>query len=128
MKLPDAEKTQAANTGGEILSALYEKLDSIDRRLAGGQAPATWSIEDIGEWLALSKYTTHQRVVTRPGFPEPIVPAGVHGGQKRWFADEVIEWFRRNRGSLPKARSVSGRSRGRPRGVQNVKTVKAGTE
>lgn len=96
-----------------LLAAVHERLDSIDRRLAVGQAPATWSVEDIATWLALSKYTVDQRVVTRPNFPKPIVPGGVQGGQKRWFADEVIQWFRTNRGALPKARA--GRARGRPR-------------
>lgn len=99
-----------------LLNAVYERLDSIDRRLAAGHAPSTWSVEDIATWLGLSKYTVDQRVVARPGFPEPIVPGGVRGGQKRWFADEVTEWFRTNRGTLPKARA--GRPRGRPRATE----------
>lgn len=109
--------------GDAVVAAVYERLASIERHLSVGQAPQTWSVEDIGAWLGLSKHTTGQRVVTRPGFPEPIVPAGVSGAQKRWFADEIIEWFRKNRGSLPKARAGraggSPRGRGRPRGTGN---------
>lgn len=103
-----------------VVAALYERLESIDRRLAAGKmdAPTTWAVDDIGEWLGLSKFTTSQSVVTRPGFPEPIVPSG-GCGQKRWFADEVVEWFRVNRGKVPKGRAGSkqGRPRGRPRTV-----------
>lgn len=100
-----------------VLSTIREKLELIEKQLTSGMAPQTWSVEDIGEWLGLSKYTTSQRVVTRPGFPQPIVPAGIPGAQKRWFADEVIEWFRQNRGALPKACAArqGGRPRGRPR-------------
>lgn len=106
--------------GDSMIAAVYERLTSIERHLCVGQAPQTWSVEDIGVWLGLSKHTTGQRVVTRPGFPDPIVPAGITGAQKRWFADEIIEWFRKNRGSLPKARAGRAggisRGRGRPRG------------
>lgn len=105
--------TLPAESGAALLVALHEKIDSIDRHLtveARGHVPVTWSAEDIGSWLGLSKYTADQRVVTRDGFPKPIVPAGVQGGQKRWFADEVIEWFRQNRGALP---GSGGKRRGR---------------
>lgn len=119
MKTDSTERATKADQGfeGGALSIIHEKLESIERHLAAGSAPQTWSVEDIGTWLGLSKYTTNQRVVTRPGFPQPIVPAGVPGAQKRWFADEVIEWFRQNRGTLPKARATrpGGRPRGRPR-------------
>jgi hypothetical protein len=116
------ESQEIANelTQSNALSSIQEKLEAIERHLVCWQSPKTWSVEDIGEWLGLSKFTTSQRVVTRPGFPEPIIPAGVQGAQKRWFADEVIEWFRQNRGALPKARP--GKRRGRPRnnvGISN---------
>lgn len=98
-----------------LLSAVLERLEAIERKLSSGKAPATWSASEIAAWLGLSKYTVSQTVVARPGFPEPIVPGGVQGGEKRWFADEVIEWFRKNRGALPKGRVSAGRPRGRPR-------------
>lgn len=108
-------ETTSAESDAGLLVELHEKLDSIDRRLAAAQEsqiPVTWSTEDIGDWLGLSKYTADQRVVTRDGFPKPIVPAGIQGGQKRWFADEVIDWFRQNRGALP---GSGGKPRGRRR-------------
>lgn len=120
-EIPEAaEETAEAQTPetekrSGLFAALFEKLDAIERKLVLGNAPATWSAKDIASWLGLSKYTVSQTVVVRPGFPEPIVPGGVQGGEKRWFADEVIEWFRVNRGALPKGRSSSGRPRGRPR-------------
>jgi hypothetical protein len=115
MKREASDHAGSAQALGDpaILSVIREKLESIERRLATKSAPETWSVDDISLWLGLSKFTTNQRVVTRPGFPKPIVPVGTEGAQKRWFADEVIEWFRQNRGAMPKPRS--GRPRGRPR-------------
>lgn len=113
---PEAQPAsiEAEKTAG-LLVAVFEKLEVIERKLSSANAPTTWSAQEIGAWLGLSKYTVSQSVVVRPGFPQPIVPGGVQGGEKRWFADEVIEWFRLNRGALPKGRSSTGRPRGRPR-------------
>ena len=60
------------------------------------KAPALWQIDDIREWIHNSYAHTRDRVVKMPGFPEPLAAGG-------WFSDEVIEWFRLNRGKLDKA-------------------------
>lgn len=89
---------------------LLQRIEALVIKLEKGNAPAIWSAKDIAEWLDLSEYTIKQSVVVRPGFPVPILATGAKDGQKRWFADEVIDWVRRNRGILPTARP-NGRRR-----------------
>ncbi len=55
---------------------------------------ALWTATDVGKYLKVSTYTTQTKVVHKPGFPTPIVPAG---GEKRWFAGEVINWAKQQR-------------------------------
>lgn len=99
------------NGAAADVQALVSAVDRLVRSMAVSKAPALWSAEDIAKWMGLAERTVMARVVTRPGFPEAFAPTGPTDGlntQKRWFAEEVIEWARRHRASLqPK--------RGRPR-------------
>jgi predicted DNA-binding transcriptional regulator AlpA len=91
-------------------SELLQRVNELLVKLEKGNAPTIWSKDDIAEWLGMSDSTVRKVVVVRPGFPAPIMATGAKEGQKRWFADEVIEWVRKNRGTLP-----VGRRSGRPR-------------
>lgn len=90
---------------------LLKKLDKlVDTLTHKSDQPILWSSEQAGEWFGLSEHTFRYKVSVRPGFPEPVSPAGTLECKKRWFADEVVEWARLNRGVLP-----AGRGTGRPR-------------
>ncbi len=68
-----------------------------------------WSTEQIAKWFGLSKATVELRVVTRPDFPPGVRPVDSAQAQRRWFASDIVDWARRNRGHLPTPR------KGRPR-------------
>ncbi|WP_197337912.1 hypothetical protein [Ralstonia solanacearum] len=60
-----------------------------------------WDAAAIGDWMGLSAETITDAVVVREGFPKPVQPTAARQGKRLWFADEVIEWARANRGRLP---------------------------
>jgi hypothetical protein len=96
------------------MSELHQLLPTLARLVAALEKPrklqeTLWSTEQIGEWLGLSKQTVGLRVVTRKGFPAALRPVDSKQAQRRWFASDVLEWARLNKGTLPSAR------RGRPR-------------
>lgn len=100
----------AEQSSAEILA---EKLaEALSRALKPSTVPIDvqlWDLEAVAAWMGLSIDTVGRNVITRAAFPTPIKPTNSPQAQKRWFAGEVIEWARRNRGSnLPKGR-------GRPR-------------
>lgn len=98
------ERTDAAPYDGGDVSALIDRLDKLVGVMALKKAPELWTAKDIAAWMGLSESTVVLRVVSRPGFPSPVVPTGSSEAKRRWFGDEVIEWARTNRGSLPKGR------------------------
>lgn len=63
-----------------------------------------WDVEQIAQWLGLSKITVEARVVTRPGFPAAFRPVDSKKAQRRWFASDVHEWARMHTGVIPTAR------------------------
>ncbi|MDR5777370.1 MULTISPECIES: hypothetical protein [unclassified Caballeronia] len=63
-----------------------------------------WSVDQIAQWLGLSKTTVEMRVVTRPGFPSSFRPVDSKQAQRRWFASDVLEWARSNKGVIPAGR------------------------
>ncbi|VVE58782.1 hypothetical protein PHO31112_05379 [Pandoraea horticolens] len=89
--------------GGDVI-ALIERLDKLVGVMALKKAPELWTAKDIAAWMGLSESTVALKVVSRPGFPSPVVPTGSSEAKRRWFGDEVIEWARMNRGRLPKGR------------------------
>jgi len=65
-----------------------------------------WTSEDIGKYLKLSTVTVERRVVVQPEFPEAVQPCQTgQRAARRWFADEVKKWARKNRCILPKRRN-----------------------
>lgn len=66
--------------------------------------PELWSAQNIADWMKLHEKTVRRTVISRPGFPLPVAPAGEEYSERRWFSDEVIEWMRQCRASLPRAR------------------------
>lgn len=103
----------AEQTSAELLA---DKLvEALSRALRPSTVPIEsqlWDVDAIAVWMGLSAETVSRGVVTRTGFPAPVQPTANRHAQKRWFAGEVIEWARRNRGAdLP-------RGRGRPRATQ----------
>ncbi|MBB2930989.1 hypothetical protein [Paraburkholderia silvatlantica] len=69
-----------------------------------------WSSEQIACWLGLSKKTVETRVITRPGFPAALRPVESMQAHRRWFAGDVLDWARKNKGTLPAPRSGRRRS------------------
>lgn len=91
-------------------SLLLQYMERLTIALETKDVPKLWSQEQIAHWLGLSESTVANRVVSRPSFPSPTLPTGAGEGKKRWFADEVIDWARCNRGMLPKPRSKRDQS------------------
>lgn len=90
---PDQELATAIRALVAQLSA--PKIDPEDE---------LWSAKEIGEYLKLSPVTVQDKVITRPGFPEPLQPCGTVKAMKRWFAVDVKKWARQNSSKLPKGR------------------------
>ncbi|AXE91678.1 hypothetical protein CUJ90_04275 [Paraburkholderia terricola] len=91
------------------MTELKELLPALTRLVAALEKPrkleeTLWSTEQIGEWLGLSKQTVELRVVTRQGFPAALRPVDSKQAQRRWFASDVLEWARMNKGVLPTPR------------------------
>lgn len=63
-----------------------------------------WTVEQIAEWLSLSKVTVEIRVVSRQDFPAALRPVDSKQAQRRWFASDVVEWARHNTGTAPVGR------------------------
>lgn len=88
------------------MTDLEQLLPTLERLAAALDKPKSlaetlWSSEQIAEWFGLSKVTVEARVVTRKGFPAAIRPVESKQAQRRWFASDVVEWARSNRGALP---------------------------
>ena len=93
---------------------LQELLPMLTRLVHALEKPkrldeTLWSTDQIAQWLGLSKPTIELRVVTRPDFPDALRPVDSAQAQRRWFASDVLDWARKNKGTLPASR------RGRPR-------------
>lgn len=96
------------------LQELHELLPMLTRLVQALEKPkrldeTLWSTDQVAQWLGLSKQTVELRVVTRADFPAALRPVNTKQAQRRWFASDVLEWARRNMGTLPAPR------RGRPR-------------
>ncbi len=91
------------------IGALIQAVDRLVRSMAVQDAPKLWSMDDIASWMGLSIHTVRLRIVTQPDFPPPLIPSGDGvKSQKRWFADDVVGWARRQAAG---AATASGRSR-----------------
>ncbi|TDR82148.1 hypothetical protein [Paludibacterium purpuratum] len=110
MSIEEREEIQDQPERPVDVAALVASIDKLVTTMSVRNAPALWKAENIGEWLDLSEYTVSHHVVTQPGFPAAIRATGTKECQKRWFADEVIEWARKYRGALPVGRQ-NGRRR-----------------
>lgn len=94
----------------QLLAAIHQLTEATRRSAslqATSKAPELWSEDDIATWLEVS-ITSVKRMAARPGFPEPFCPVSTDAS-KRYFADEVIEFVRLNKGNVPSKRT------GRPR-------------
>jgi len=93
----------------ETIDPVMELVGRVERLVAALEKPkrldeTLWSTEQIAQWLGLSKQTVELRVVTRPGFPAALRPVDSKQAQRRWFAGDVLEWARSNKGILPAPR------------------------
>ncbi|WP_282509650.1 hypothetical protein [Burkholderia cepacia] len=91
------------------MSELQQLVPELRRLVAALEQPkrldeTLWSTEQIAKWLGLSKATVELRVVSRKDFPAGIRPVESQQAQRRWFASDVLEWARCNRGTLPTPR------------------------
>lgn len=93
----------------EVLVDGAALIQQIERLVSAVERPkrldeTLWSSEQIAQWLGLSKQTVEIRVVTRPGFPAALRPVESKQAQRRWFASDVLEWARSNKGLIPAAK------------------------
>jgi predicted DNA-binding transcriptional regulator AlpA len=93
----------------ETIDPVAELLSRVDRLVAALEKPkkldeTLWSSEQIAQWLGLSKITVEMRVVTRGDFPAALRPVESKQAQRRWFASDVLDWARRNKGTIPASR------------------------
>lgn len=88
------------------ISALVQRLDSLIGTLARKDHPELWTEEDIAGFYKMSVRTI-KRTVALPGFPKPVGATDSDCGERRWFADEVIEYARDHRSGLSRARRQS---------------------
>lgn len=93
------------NETADPLDGLIDRLViALDQRKPKKLDETLWSVDQIAEWLGLSKVSVETRVVTRPDFPKALRPVDSKQAQRRWFASDVHEWARTNTGVIPKAR------------------------
>ena len=59
-----------------------------------------WNMDNIAEYLGVSKDLVRQRLICKNNFPKAIVlPTGGHrGSHRRWVPAEVKKWVLRHRG------------------------------
>ncbi len=74
-------------------TVLDEKIDRLMRQVGVKPVPQVWGYADIAKWLDKSERSVRDLTKT-PRFPKSI--DGLQY-EPRWFADEVVEWARRNR-------------------------------
>lgn len=87
------------------MHAVIEQLEQIAARIGNANMPRLIGIKEISAMMGRSESTVLQRIVCRPGFPEPSRITGT----RLWFLDEVEQYLRKNR-SLE-----TGKRSGRPR-------------
>lgn len=78
-----------------IIDGLNAILDELQRQRVKDDL---WTADDIATYLKLKKSTVQQRILKSVGFPRPVIlPTTAEGGSKRWVADEVKQWPKKNR-------------------------------
>jgi hypothetical protein len=77
----------------EELRRIATAMEKNANAIKVSKQPELWDIQDIATWMKKGYEHVRDRVVKIPGFPQPTEG-------KRYFADEVVEWFRLNRGKL----------------------------
>lgn len=86
----------------DAIDHLIERLVvALDQRKPKKLNETLWNVDQIADWLGLSKVSVETRVVTRPDFPKALRPVDSKQAQRRWFASDVHEWARTNTGVIP---------------------------
>lgn len=57
------------------------------------QAPERWGVAKIAEYLGVQPKHTREAIVTRPGFPKPIID--ISRRTRFWSAEAVKAWASR---------------------------------
>ncbi len=57
-------------------------------------APKLWSTQEIADFCTVSVETVDKTIVYQRGFPRPIRVTGKERGDRRWFSDAVIAFYR----------------------------------
>lgn len=85
------------------LKRIARAMEASASAMKVSKAPDLWTTEDIATWLKLTNGEVRDRIVKMPTFPAPFSPTQSKQGHKVWFAADVIEWARINRGKLKHA-------------------------
>lgn len=56
--------------------------------------PKLWTPQDLADFLQMDVETVMRFVVQQKGFPKGFRPTGKARGEIRWFADEVVNYYR----------------------------------
>jgi predicted DNA-binding transcriptional regulator AlpA len=73
---------------GEVIALLHE-LIAVTR----GKAHDAWiGINEVAEYLSMSRDHVEKHIVSQPDFPRPARPRGV--GHPRWLRSDVSAWMR----------------------------------
>ncbi|WP_162898939.1 hypothetical protein [Ralstonia solanacearum] len=106
LEQPAFPQIRASSASSEVIPEEFVHLVSELRRLLQSVPLSNqlWGAAAIADWMGLSAETVAEAVVVRDGFPKPVQPTAARHGKRLWFADEVIQWARVNRGRLPSGR------------------------
>jgi hypothetical protein len=86
------------------LGALRACIDRLSEAFGRRNLPKLWTATDVSLFFQVNEKTAREKIVTLPGFPEPVGPTMAPGGERRWFDDEVVEFARDHRVGLPRPR------------------------
>ena len=60
-----------------------------------------WTVDDIANYVRLSRSSVQSRIICRKDFPRAIrIPTDSGMGGRRWYSKEVKHWASRNREPL----------------------------
>lgn len=85
---------QQAKILNEILNEL--KKQNIDNL-------SLWTADDIARYMRLTRSSIQSRIICRADFPRAVrIPTTGTGGGRRWYAQEIKIWLKRNREPVKK--------------------------
>jgi len=95
------------NTETKALIAAINELVAQLKKPKTALQDELWDRRTIAEYLHVAQPTLEKSILPRPDFPVPFQPVQAIQGKKLWFAKDIIQWVKSNKGRLPKGRQPS---------------------